>query len=96
MNVNLDMNKAEAVIRSIGDVAGFLNESTDIHGFTVLSNGTTVAVYATDNYLITVKRDANSCPYAIEVHLKKKATLWGYLDAEEILATSDPDGKVPF
>ncbi len=89
------MTDSEKIIRHINYTASFLSENYDLIKFIDCKNKT-IEVYKVDNHNILVKRDANTHAYSIQIFLKDKGTIVGYLDKEEILATSSPDEKIPF
>ena len=94
MSKNLSLTMSEAVIRYIAEIACFLGENCEIQDFRVRGNRTTTT-YKVDDRYITVRRDANTHAYSVDVRLKENGTLTGRTK-EGVIASSDPDGCVPF
>lgn len=88
--------KIEHLLNEMDNIAEYLYHNVELHKYTVLSNKVTILVYKTGKHYITIKRDANTRTYDIKVHLQKYSTVAGRITNEGVLASSEPDGSVPF
>lgn len=94
MSKNLNMTMSEAIIEYIAETARFLSENCEVDDFMVCGSKT-ATTYKVDDRYITIRRDANTHAYSINVRLKSNGTLTGRTK-EGVIASSDPDGCVPF
>ncbi len=93
---NLNKTKIDAVLETINDISVFLSETCKFHDLKVYPDRTTDTTYFTDNYYITIKRDANNYPYSVEVHLKEQSTVAGILFEKDVIASPVPFDRIPF
>lgn len=88
--------KSRIVIEELELLASFIKKNGKSVDFSVKDNAKTVTVYRLDNYFITVKRDANTETYAINIRLKASGTLTGKADTDGVIASPYANGAVPF
>lgn len=88
--------KSQMIIDELETLAEFIKKSGKSIGISVKENAKTVMTYKVENYVITVKRDANLQTYAINIRLKAKGTLTGKVDTDGVIASPYANGAVPF